>query len=205
MEFGRIVRCWLLAVAFICVTAQAPAATNFEQETSANKGVKLYTQPGVVSYKAGRFIGNDNLFDLSPNVRVVVDIVKPKGVTVGLSGDTIRGTVEAKFKKAGLKPAAPSKSAEAALPFMHINLIVVPISGGYAVSANARLFESISVPRVEQEAGAIWQGITWEKQTLIVAPEAELAGLVDSTLDGMLNNFLKRYAFYEKLKKYMKK
>lgn len=182
-----------------------PSAVKFLEEMSGHQGIQPYTQPGIVSYKAGKWIGNDHLYNLSSDIRVVAETFKPEGVSVDITGESLRSRAEGILRKTGINPFAPATSAQTVLPFLHIMVVIYPVEGGgsYATSINVRLFESVDLSRVKLEGGVAWQGITWEKQKLVIAKKDQVVDAVNAALDDMLNDFVKRYLFYKKLQSYL--
>lgn len=195
----------LVMAAFLCVAVSAVAQDKTVRETSAYKGIQPYTQPGIVSYKAGRWIGNDQLYNLSENIRVVVETDSLEGVNVPLKGDLIRSRVETTFRKSGINPFGSADGAEAVLPFVHILLITRVTDGQLATGIYVRLFEAIKLGRVQVEGGVVWQGITWEKQGLVVGTAETLEEMTSTALDEILGAFIKRFLFYQKLKGYLER
>jgi len=198
---------WLIVILMsLCscgsLFAQSPSV-KLEEEISGHKGIKPYTQPGIVSYKAGRWIGNDHLYNLSDNIHIVAQVLVPENFDLTVSGDLLRSRAEALLRKSGINPYSPANDAEAVLPFLHILLIVYPVDGGFATSCSIRLFESVGLSRVKVEGGVAWQGITWEKQKLIIVGKDQLVDSINVTVDDILNDFVKRYLFYKKLKSYL--
>lgn len=195
----------ICAFALIAAPIYSQEAKKFESDISAHQGLKPYTHPGVVSYKAGRWIGNDNLYNLSTEVRVVVEMIKPSGTELPITGEQIRGKAETMFRANGLNPYVAETSTPTATPFLHLQILVYPIEGGFTASVELRLIENVILARMQAEGGANWQGITWEKQNLVIAKTAEFPVQLQSAVDELMDAFIKRFKFYEKLKTQLKK
>ena len=197
----------VIACGAACATGslhgQDAGAVSFQQQTSGHQGIQPYTHPGIVSYKAGRWIGNDHLFNLSEEISVVVETILPTNYTPKVTGVSIREKVEGLLRKAGIDPFSPTDGVEEVLPFMHVLLLVYPVEGGYITSIGVRLFEAINLPRVQLEGDVVWQAITWEKQKLLNTPIEKHAEQVDAALDSIVGEFVKRFLFYQKLKNYL--
>jgi hypothetical protein len=194
---------YLLTLLALPLSAQE--AKKFESEISAHQGIKPYTHPGVVSYLAGRWIGNDNLYNLSNEIRIVVEMIKPSGTTLPITGEQIRAKAETMFRANGLNPYVAEGSTPTVTPFLHLQVLVYPIEGGFTASIELRLIENITIARMQTEGGANWQGITWEKQNLVIAKTNDFATQLQVAVDELMDAFIKRFLFYEKLKTQLKK
>ncbi|SCA62912.1 Uncharacterized protein SCG7086_AF_00220 [Chlamydiales bacterium SCGC AG-110-P3] len=181
------------------------AAVSFQQNTSGHRGIQPYTHPGIVSYKAGRWIGNDHLFNLSNEISVIVETILPLNYTEGATADSIRKRVESHLRNAGIDPFSSSDGVAEVLPFIHVLILVYPIDDAYISSVSIRLLESVDLPRVQIEQGVVWQAVTWEKQKLLRTPTGQHVQQVDAAIDSIIGEFVKRFLFYKKLKEYLEK
>lgn len=161
----------------------------------------IYLHPGIVVYKDGKWEGTDYLFNLTKEIGVAVEINKPEDLQIGLSEQRLKSLIEDVLRKGGIIPIARNDEDEPGLPFLHIQLLIYPIEQGYAVVYQERLFEAISIKRVNFDRGAALQAITWEKQKLMIMPANELVGLVEKSVAEMTNSFIQLFAIYEGMKK----
>jgi len=186
------------------VMTQAPTTGNFEVESSVLTSVAFHTRPGLVSFKGGKWVGNEHLLGLSKGIRIVAEIVKPKGVSIGLTSEKLRTQAELKVREVGVDPDPKINPQQTVLPFLHILVLVYPVEGGFAASCNVRLFEGVELSRAAATQTTKWQAITWEQQTLIVFPKSKIGGQIQNSVQEILGAFGKRYAFYLRLQKYIR-
>ena len=172
-------------------------------ETSSEGKVAFHTRPGLVSYKGGKWVGNEYLLGLSEGIRIVVEIIKPERVNLGITSERLRARAEMKVREVGVDPLPKSSPRVSVLPFLHILVLIYPVEEGYAASCNVRLFENVELPRVSMKQAALWQAITWEQQTLLVFPEKVVGKRIEQSVTDILEAFTKRYAFYLRLQKYI--
>jgi hypothetical protein len=161
----------------------------------------IYFHPGIVVYKDGKWEGNDYLFNLTKEIGVAVEINKPENLQISLSQQRLKVLVEDVLRKEGINPTARNDEDEPGLPFLHIQILIYPIEQGYAVVYQQRLFEAISIKRVNFDRGATLQAITWEKQKLMIVPADQLVSVVEKNAADMTNSFVQLFLVYEGMKR----
>lgn len=162
--------------------------------------VPLYLSPGITSLREGRWIGSDNLYNLSDHIAVAVELVKGNDPNITLTEAMLRDKVVVLFKDAGITPEAASVDEGPHTPFFHVLVMVNPIPKGYVAFCVGRLFETTDMPRVKLAKGIFWQVITWEKETLIVTSPEDLNGLVLKTVDEIAMSFTTRLKYFNAIK-----
>lgn len=160
-----------------------------------------YTHPGILVFKDDVWKGYDYLFNLTKEIGVTVEIIKPAALKIGLSEEKLKSLVIEEFRKGGITPTARNAEDEPSLPFLHIQVLIYPVDSGYAVACEARLFEAVSVKRVNLDRGSSIQAITWEKQTLLVTPTNDLNASTEKAVTDMANDFVQLFQLYETMKK----
>ena len=96
-----------------------------------------------------------------------------------------------------MAPEDSAYSSTPGIPFFDILVVVYPIEKGYvALVDGARLFEAVDPLRVHLEKGTTFQAITWEKKTLVVAPEEDFEETVEKTIDDIVNTFFERFRIF---------
>lgn len=132
-----------------------------------------YSFPGLVAKVAGRWVGSDYLYDLPPNIGVLVEIVKPESVKLKVGIAQITEQTEGIFARRGINPQAEASFYHPPLPFFHILVLFYPSEEGYVAAVSGRLFEQVTLPRLKFVPAGTWQAITWEKQELIITSPAQ--------------------------------
>lgn len=181
--------------------AAAPEEPRKARERSPSADQAIYTHPGSLVFRGGRWEGHDYLFNLTKQIGVFVEIGKPEGLQIDLSEQRLKNVVEDILRKGGIAPLARNDEDEPGLPFLHVQILIYPVGNGYAIAAQERLFEAVSVKRVHFDRGEALQAITWEKQSLLVLPADQLVPRVEKSVVEMTNSFVQLFHVYESLKK----
>lgn len=153
----------------------------------------IYTSPGIVTRQGSDWVGSENLYNISPQLGVEVEIIKPPSFPIPLSEDQIKEHVITILQDAGLSPRHSVLSRVDVLPFLHVLMMIQPIDRGFAIYCAVRLFEEVQNKRVFFKPGITWQGILWEKQELVISPPDQIQDQVNKTLDGILSSFVGVY------------
>lgn len=179
-------------------TNEKSGSTNF---SAANGGeLQVYTHPGIVVNQGGRWVGSDHLLNLSRNVRIVSEILKPADTTLPFNEGAIDKKLQDSFVKHGFDPSGVSGSAA---PFFNLLIVVYPIEQGYVALVDGRLMEAIDPKRVKLDPDTQFQAITWEKKTLLVAPKDEFESTIEKSIEDITNTFFERYDYFDRLKSRM--
>ena len=168
---------------------------------NADVGTSFYPNPGIVAQRGGRWVGSDHLYNLTENIDIVAEIFKPKNLELPITEEMIRSRVADIFKNSDIVPMAEEKPGQPPLPFFHVLVMIYPIEKGYVCYTEGRLFEQINIDRVVLDEQTALQGITWESQNLILAPEEKLVEQVNTSVDEIANTFAERFEFYEKIRR----
>ncbi|MBA3238929.1 MAG: hypothetical protein H0T62_11370 [Parachlamydiaceae bacterium] len=134
-----------------------------------------YLFPGLVRFSIDRWVGSDYLYDLPSNIGVVVELVVPQELAGVFSTDRIRDEVNTIFSNIGITPLSEAIGEQPPLPFFHLVAFIVPVEGSYVLSLSGRLFENVTLPRINFQLSGTWQAITWEKQAIIVSSKNQLS------------------------------
>lgn len=165
---------------------------------------RFYPNPGIVAQRNGRWIGSDHLYNLTDKVEIVAEIFKPRNTEVDVTEEMIRSRVAEIFRNGGIKPMAEEKPGQPPLPFFHILVMIYPIEKGYVCYTEGRLFEKVNLERVVLDEQTALQGITWESQNLILAPQAELKSQIMESVEEIAKTFVDRFQFYEDIRRKIK-
>lgn len=165
----------------------------------------VYTHPGIVTSQSGEWLGSDHLLNISNKIQVVVEILKPADTKISLTVEQLKARIEEAFKKAGIAPEESANSETPGIPFFNLLIVLYPIEKGYVGLVDGRLMESVDPLRVKLEKGTLFQAITWEKKTLVVAPTDDFKDSIDKSVDEVVKTFLERFDYYEKLKAKLEK
>lgn len=158
-----------------------------------------FTKPGVISFRGGRWEGTDHLYNLTNQIGVIVEIVKPENKEIPFKKESIENYVNELFSANGLKPRFIPKVGPP-LPFFNVVIMIIPAQESFAVYCTGRLFEEVDLRRINLEQGTYWQAITWEYQNLIFTPEDTLDAQVLSAIREITDNFIQRYKYFVSIK-----
>lgn len=176
---------------------QNPEETSEEQIQEPTNFV--FTDPGIIFSKEGRWQGSDLLVNLSDDIGIYTEI-NSGDKSLNIDTSTFNRLMNNKLTKEGFKTRDPFTGGNPD-PFLHLLLYVYPIDDkGYAALCMLRLFESVKLerlpPLLEQ---ATFQAITWEKDTFVIAPKDTLQQLLEKSVAGLVADFIDRYRFFEKI------
>ncbi|MGZ3634038.1 MAG: hypothetical protein ACXWM7_07130 [Parachlamydiaceae bacterium] len=170
-----------------------------------NDGVGVPSQPsflspGLVRYCIDKWVGSDYLYEMSPNIGVVVEVVNPLDFSFSVDSNLLKSYVENIFNASEIFPVAESVGDQAPLPFFHVLIFVVPAGESFVFSLSARLFEPVRLFRLDYRLPGTVQAITWEKQGLIVAPEGQLINQMIASVKEVAEIFTERVRYFRRLK-----
>lgn len=192
-------------------TMEVPQMEAFDDSSSDDEGPSRfppppnlsYTLPGIVGQSGAEWIGSDHLLNLTPNIHVNVDVIKPASLEIDFTSDELRGAVLETFEKRGFDSSFAQEEPGPPLPYFNILVMVQKIAGGYAATVQGRLFEAVTLKRVVLPDEITFQAITWEKENLLIVPKDKLKSEVLNTTDEIATIFLDRFEFFEKQKSRM--
>jgi hypothetical protein len=157
-----------------------------------------YLNPGTIFIKEGNLEGGDYLKNLQDNLTVFIEIVRPEAEEKNIvAEDAIMEWMITGLEKKGISIEQPNKEAFN-LPFIHLLVMYYPIQDQLTAYISARLFERVDVERITLSGKAAIQGITWERQQLIVAPKNLFQEEVKKTVVSMMAEFTEKYAHVNK-------
>lgn len=161
-----------------------------------------YLHPGILIFKNGAWEGSDHLLNLPTSIGVYVTVTKPNTETLDSLTDTRVGeAVEKLFKNASINPTSLVATGQPALPAFEIEVLIYPIGKGFVAALDGRLFESVTLPRMNQlGVDLAFQAITWEKKSLIVGPIETINEQVLKAATDIAAAFIERYIGYQPLK-----
>ncbi|MBS4166441.1 MULTISPECIES: hypothetical protein [unclassified Neochlamydia] len=159
-----------------------------------------FTLPGIVSWKDNQWVGSDNLYNLKPNIHIILELVKGENKNFDINEEEVKAHIQEKLAKIGISSTLLPEANEPFLPLFHVLVLVDSIDQFYTASCSCRLFEPVILKRVSLEKGIIYQAITWEKQELITSPKKDFSDLLTKTLNGLTEAFVNRFLYFQKLK-----
>src|SRR5207244_233697 len=116
--------------------------------------------------------------NLTKNIAVEVTLIKANDLKVTFSESTLRTSVENVLSKGGLSlGGGNSTSGKPPLPMFNLLVLLYPIQEGYVADCQIRLFEEVTLARVQLNRDTAFQAITWEQQNLVVGPKDEFEKL----------------------------
>lgn len=156
----------------------------------------LYTFPGIIVQRDGRWIGSDQLINVTNKIHVAIELVKPETVMIDTSSDTIRGIVEGVLNGSNILILSDPTSQAPPLPLFQLIVMIYPLEDQYIVYMEGRLFESVKLERTRLDADTIFQAITWEDQNLTRIPKKDFLITLNKQINTIVGNFVKRYVFF---------
>lgn len=173
-----------------------------DDEASYIEG-KEYLYPGLILREDSGWEGSDNVFNLSRNIAVGVDIDLPPleagDAPFPIKVEAIRERVKKIFTNAGITPYPKGEGSGPPLPLFRVLIIAQPIAKGYVFYCSGNLLEEIDIKRVIMKEG-VWQAITWERQHLVVSAAEEITYQVERCVDDLAYNFVKLYRHFENIR-----
>ncbi len=158
----------------------------------------FFPHPGVIFEKNGRWMGDEHLYNLTNNIHVYVEVEKTKGLDVNIDKKKIKDTVAFAFKQSILIPINVVQNPP--LPFFDVVVLIAPIDKGYAFYCTGRLFEAVTLSRVDFDKNVQFQAVTWEKQSLLIVPKDKLMDEILAAVKDIANSFVERYRYFEEIK-----
>ena len=102
-------------------------------------GQIYYTEPGIVGYQNGRWIGSDHLYNLPKNIGVIVEIVRLPDAKTSLDESIIERNVLDIFRKAKFSAYPLTGGPNPPFPYYHVLIITMPIPEGKIAYVSCRL------------------------------------------------------------------
>lgn len=165
----------------------------------------FYPNPGIVAPRGDRWVGSDHLYNLSNKIGIHVEINKPQSLSLPFTSESLEQIVGEAFKKAGIFQLKNLDSALPPLPAFHFLIMIQKVDKGYAVFCTGRLFESITVERINLSEQTYMQAITWESQNLTIAPTEDIQSEVRKSVMEIAQTFIERYQFFKNIKTEIRK
>lgn len=154
----------------------------------------IFTEPGIATMQGGRWVGSEHLYNLSPNIGIQIEVIaSSKGNVPQYSEETTKQKVTQILTQGGIRPRLLPSAGPSPLPFLNLLVMLQPIERGYVAYCAIRLFEEIKVGRIHLKPRIIWQGITWEKQELILSPQDKLQEQIDTAFQTLAQEFVDRF------------
>lgn len=167
---------------------------------SVVKSVANYFHPGVLIFKDNAWMGGDYLYNLTNHIAIYISILAPANNTLNITESVLKRRVEELFVQGGIDPVTLVEEGKPALPFFHIQILLYPFGQGYAASCKAALYESVGLKRPNLELGTAFQAITWERESLIVAPAGSIVDQLETSVMETTHAFIERVQYYKQLK-----
>lgn len=173
---------------------QMPAMGPIQKQPKLRTLEGIFTYPGVATFQNGQWVGSEHIYNLTPDLGVLVEVDTPAPQSQLIKGPTLVEKIEPIFKEVGIFPRT-SFSGDTPLPFFHVIILLNPIEKGYVVYIAGRLFEEVQNKRVNLPPGILWQAITWEKQELNVFPEEQIQEAIEKSVLSIAKAFADRFKF----------
>lgn len=157
-----------------------------------------YTLPGIIGLREGEWVGHDHLLNLTSDLQVNADIVKPQNLDVPFTLEEIKEEVLAIFRKEGFVKISGMEQPQTPLPYFNMLVMIQKIPGGFAATIQGRLFEEVNIKRVALPQEVLFQAITWEKESMIVSSTESFKSDLLANVDEIAKLFIERYNYFER-------
>lgn len=155
-----------------------------------------YLFPGLVRNYMNQWVGNDYLYNAPPGIGVVVEIIQPSDSSQLINTDVIKNNISEIFLASGITPVSESFNDLAPLPFFHLVIFLTPVDDNYVFSIAGRLFETVTLPRLNFKLPGTFQAITWERQEMIITSKNRLEEQALYTAREIADLFTSRLRYY---------
>jgi hypothetical protein len=130
-----------------------------------------YISPGVTTYQQKRWVGSDHLLKLQTPIRVAVKVSAQEDVPVVADQEIVQTVLET---LQGEEIAVTTDFGEGTFkPFLHFLILALKVSEVVTFSIDERLFEDVQSDRARLGEEMTFQAVTWNYQSLHIAPEAD--------------------------------
>jgi len=152
--------------------------------------------PGIATIKDKKWMVSDYLYNLSPNIGIKVEIIKPEKKYIPLSADMLEKRVVGIFEESQINPYPLLINCQPPLPMFYVLVMVYPCEQRCIGFVTAQLYEIAKPERIDIDLNGVWQTITWERQALVASTCEDFAQEVGNTLDDIAYAFTNRYNYY---------
>lgn len=159
-----------------------------------------YTFPGLVTRFAGNWVGSEYLYNVSPNIGVVVDVVAPDKFPMLIDRERIHDVVSNTFACGNINTEAVHFADFSALPFFHILIFIQNAEEGSVAFVAGRLFENVRLARLDYPLPGTMQAITWEQQDLLVDSINRIEGQIITSAQNIAQSFVDRLDYFMRQK-----
>jgi hypothetical protein len=152
--------------------------------------------PGIATIKDKKWVVTDFLYNLTPNIGVKVEIIKPQGKYIPLSEGQLEQRIANLFQDADIDPVAIQMNCQPPLPMLYVLIMAYPCDKRIVGFISAQLYEEAKPMRIDMDLNGVWQTITWERQALVVAADKDFTQEVHETVTDMIVSFTERFKYY---------
>jgi len=152
--------------------------------------------PGLATINGDTWALNDLFYNMSPNIGVRVDIIKPLEGWAPISGMRLENRIRDIFGEANIIPDALVYPCTPPLPMFDVVIMAYPCGRRCVGVVTAQLFESAKPTRIDVDINGVWQVITWERQAIIATSCEDFEHEIGEVVDRMTREFTKVYIYY---------
>lgn len=152
--------------------------------------------PGIATIKDKKWVVTDFLYNLTPNIGIKVEILKPQGKYIPLSEGQLEQRIANLFQDAYIEPQAVQMNCQPPLPMLYVLIMAYPCDKRIVGFISAQLYEEAKPVRIDMDLNGVWQTITWERQALVTASDKDFTQEVHETLTEMILSFTERFKYY---------
>lgn len=202
----KIVLCIMAILGyFVALHAQqlnkVPIGKSEQEVMNEQKELEYFTEPGIITFQNGKWIGSDRLYNLPKNINVIVERIRTPGSKFPVEKEAVAKNVMDILKKGGFNPTYLQGGPNIPLPFFHILITTMPIPDGKVADIDIRLFEIVQLDRDKTVQGINWQAMTWERETFIQDSNENIPNKIYDTINRITQEFVDEVKRFDELKK----
>ncbi len=152
--------------------------------------------PGIATIKNKRWVVTDFLYNLTNNIEVKVEILKPKDQYIPLSENLLAQQVSDLFQKVNITPSAVQMNCRPPLPIFYVLIMAYPCDKRIVGFISAQLYEEAKPVRIDLDLNGVWQTITWERQAMVASAPGDFAQEVNEVVTQMVVSFTDKFKYY---------
>ncbi len=152
--------------------------------------------PGIATINEGKWMVSDFLYNLTNNIGVKAEIIKPQGQYIPLSEQLLEQLVAKMFQDANIEPSAIQMNCQPPLPMFYVLVMAYPLDNRIVGFISVQLYEEAKPIRIDMDLNGVWQTITWERQALVASSTEDFAQEINETLKELVLAFTTKFKYY---------
>ncbi len=152
--------------------------------------------PGLATIKNKRWMVTDYLYNLTPNIGVKVELIKPESKYIPLSANLLEKKIATIFDGGQIKSFPEITDCHPPLPIFYVLVMAYPCEKRVVAFVSAQLYEVAQPSRIDFDLNGVWQVVTWERQFVVASASEDFARQVITAIEEVASSFTKTFQFY---------